>query len=70
MGFQDEVTIVLSDRDQPELVAVLELGDRIISTETDLELMRALPLRHTNRRPFLARPVASAHSDALIATST
>jgi nitroreductase len=69
MGFQDDVTIVLSDRDQPELVAILELGDRIISTESDLELMRALPLRRTNRRPFLPRPIASEHADALIAAA-
>ena len=70
MGFADEVTAILADRDLPQLVATLHLGDRIISSETDLDLMHALPLRRTNRRPFLPRPIAIEHSDALIAAAT
>jgi len=63
------VTAILTDRDQPDLVATLHLGDRIISSETDLELMHTLPLRRTNRRPFLPRPIGSTQSDALIAAA-
>lgn len=70
MGFADEVTAVLTDRDQPDLMATLHLGDRIISSEADIDLMHILPLRHTNRRPFLPRPIGSVHSDALIAAAS
>src|SRR5450432_2654524 len=45
MGFADEVTAVLTDRDQPDLIATLHLGDRIISSEADIDLMHTVPLR-------------------------
>lgn len=69
MGYTDEVIMRLGDQAQPELIATLHLGPRIVPSEIDLALMRALPLRRTNRRPFLPRPVAAAETDALIATA-
>ncbi|MGE5186403.1 MAG: Acg family FMN-binding oxidoreductase [Acidobacteriota bacterium] len=69
MGFADEVTIMLAERERPELLATLHLGARIITSDADLELVRAIALRHTNRRPFLARPVALADSDRLAAAA-
>ncbi|MCX5743074.1 MAG: nitroreductase family protein [Proteobacteria bacterium] len=70
MGFVDEVTVMLTDDVDRDLVATLHLGAPHISTETDLALMRAIPLRRTNRRSFLPRPVASAITDVMIAAAT
>ncbi len=69
MGFADEVTVMLAERERPELLATLHLGAHLITSDSDLELMRAIALRHTNRRPFLARPVALADSERLAAAA-
>ncbi|KAB2899121.1 MAG: hypothetical protein F9K40_10630 [Kofleriaceae bacterium] len=61
MGFADEVA-VFPDPEDPDHLATLRLGPRMISDDVDLELMRAIPLRRTNRRPFLNRPVSLASS--------
>lgn len=66
MGFADEVTVMPADREQPDLLATLHVGSRIISTDADLSLMCAIPLRHTNRRPFLAQPVSLTESTLLL----
>jgi nitroreductase len=59
MGFTDEVTVMLAEEaPRPELLATLHLGRARLPTAADHAAMRALALRHTNRRPFLARPVA------------
>jgi nitroreductase len=65
MGFEDELA-VLPDPERPELLAILRAGRPIISSEHDLARMRALAVRHTNRRAFLDRPV-SAHDAARLA---
>lgn len=58
MGYADELAVMPDDAN-PDLVATIHLGGRIISAESDLALMRALPLRRTNRRPFQPRPVSA-----------
>ncbi len=68
MGYADQVT-VFPDPQQPDLLATLQLGKQIITDDGDRALMHALPLRRTNRRPFLPRPVALADSDAMIAAA-
>jgi hypothetical protein len=64
-GFADEVTTMLVDGEQPEHIATLHLGRSYTPTEDDLVRMRAIPQRRTNRREFLPRPVAAAHTDAM-----
>jgi len=66
MGYTDEVTVMLPEQAPPELVATLQLGPRIMPSETDLALMRALPLRRTNRRRSLHRPIPAAETAGLI----
>lgn len=63
-GFIDD-TRILPDPDQPELLATIRPGLVRAPTSVDRELLAAIPRRHTNRRPFLDRPVAVEHSDAL-----
>ncbi len=69
MGFRDDVTVMISAED-PSLLATIQLGPAIISSESDLALMRALPLRRTNRRSFQRRPVSAADSDLLVETAS
>lgn len=64
-GYADEVTIVLADRFQHAHVASLHLGALHLPTDADRELAAAIPQRRTNRRDFLARPIASHVSDTL-----
>ena len=64
MGYADEVTIGEDDH-----VATLRLGKRIISSDSDLALMHAIALRHTNRKRYLERPVSSELADQLIETA-
>ena len=64
-GFED-VVAVLPEPAHLDLVATLRLGPRIVPSSGDAELMRALPLRRTNRRPFVDRPVSRERSDLLI----
>jgi nitroreductase len=68
MGFEDEVELA-ANPDCRELVATLRPGRRIVSTNADLTLMRAIPLRRTNRRSFLDRPVARERAEQLTATA-
>lgn len=65
MGFADEVDVFPDPEDRDHL-ATLRLGPPIVTEEIDRELLRAIPLRRTNRRPFLNRPVSLADSTALI----
>ena len=57
MGFEDEVH-VLPDPARPELLAIVRVGAPIVSSERELARMRAIAVRHTNRRGFLNRPVS------------
>lgn len=69
MGFADDVATFPDPEDRDHL-ATIRAGGRIIADEIDGDLLRAIPLRRTNRRPFLPRPVALADSSALIALAT
>ncbi len=66
MGYLDEVTAMVADREHPELVATVHLGAPHIATELDHSLLAAVRTRHTNRRAFLPRPIAGALTDAMI----
>jgi hypothetical protein len=66
-GFADEVTAMLVDGEQPDHLATLHLGRARAPTADDRSRMHAIPQRHTNRRPFLPRPVAALHTDAMAA---
>lgn len=66
-GYEDEVTVMLADSARPNLLATLHLGEHRITTEDDRALFAAIKLRHTNRRPFLPRPIASIVIDGMIA---
>jgi nitroreductase len=66
MGHADVVE-TFPDPEDHDHVATIRAGQRIITEEVDRDLMRAIPLRHTNRRPFLPRPVSLADSSQLIA---
>jgi len=65
MGYTDEVTIMLVDHDEPNHLATLHLGAPREVTQHDRDLMTAIGHRRTNRRAFLARPVAQSIIDAL-----
>lgn len=67
MGFTDEVTVMLVDGEEPTHLATLHVHGAHVPTEDDRARMAAIPERHTNRREFLARPVASEHVDRMIA---
>jgi hypothetical protein len=58
MGLSDEVTTMPADGAHRGVLATLRLGPPREPSAADRALMRALPLRRTNRRPFLSRPVA------------
>lgn len=53
------------DRDDPDLVAVLRRGGARPPTAEQRALLRAVPLRSTNRRPFSDVPVAPPDRHAL-----
>lgn len=57
MGFTDEVTTMPAEGAHRGVLATLRLGPAMIPSAADRARMRALPLRRTNRRPFLPRPV-------------
>jgi nitroreductase len=63
-GFDDEVEEV-PDPGDPSLMARLRCGIPRAPTERERALIAAIPHRHTNRRPFLVRPVAQTITDAL-----
>lgn len=69
MGSADVVELLPDPEDRDHL-ATLRLGERIVTDDVDRELLRAIPLRHTNRRPFLPRPVSLADSSQLIALAS
>ncbi len=53
-GFTDKVTI-LPDPKNPDLLAIVELGENYTASPEEERLFEAIPLRHTNRHPFLDR---------------
>jgi Nitroreductase family len=65
MGYTEVVTEMVTDQMHHELLATLRLGDPHITSDRDHELVRALAVRRTNRRPFLPRPVAAADAQRL-----
>jgi nitroreductase len=56
-GIRPIVTI-LPDLARPDLLAVIRHGGRKAATPEQLRLLRAIPLRRTNRHPFSDEPVA------------
>ncbi len=68
-GYEDRVTLAEEGVGADNIVATLELGDHIVSTEADLALNRAVPVRRTNRRPFKSRPVGTNEFEALEQTA-
>ena len=56
-GGREPVTRLLPDPAQPLLLATVRLGGRHRPGEDERDLFAAIPARHTNRRPFSARPV-------------
>lgn len=69
MGYTDEVTTMLVDHDEPDHLATLHLGAPHAVTQRDRDLMSVIGKRHTNRRSFLARPIAQSITDALAHTA-
>ncbi len=63
-GFAGHIAL-RPDRDRPDLMALIGLGLPRTATADDLDLLAAIPRRHTNRRPFYARPVGQAEADHL-----
>ncbi|MFC4944918.1 Acg family FMN-binding oxidoreductase [Pseudonocardia sp. GCM10023141] len=63
-GIRPLVT-VLPDADRPDLIATVRHGGRKIPTPAVLQLLRAVPLRRTNRRPFTDVPVEAQDQYAL-----
>lgn len=58
MGYEEELTVMLVDNDLPLHLASVRLGERRVVSDMDRQLMSAIGRRGTNRRAFLARPVA------------
>jgi nitroreductase len=56
-GGREPVTRLLPDPAEPLLLATVRLGGRHRPGEEERDLHAAIPARHTNRRPFSARPV-------------
>jgi nitroreductase len=65
MGYDDELTVVLADNSLPDHLASIHLGGVRVPSEIDRKLMGAIGCRATNRRSFLARPIALADTDQL-----
>lgn len=65
MGHDEELTVMLVDSDLPLHLATIRVGEPRETTEQDRQLMSAIARRATNRRSFLARPVASSFTDML-----
>jgi hypothetical protein len=57
VGGREPVTRLLPDPAEPLLLAAVRLGGRHRPGEDERDLRAAIPARHTNRRPFSARPV-------------
>jgi hypothetical protein len=67
MGYEDEVTVMLVDGDQPHHLATLHLGALHIPDDLDHMRIEAIGNRHTNRRAFVRAPVPPEDVEALIA---
>ncbi len=65
-GYVDEVTTMIADLEDPDLVATLRAHTPYIPNEYDESLVAAIPKRRTNRRAFLPRAVAAKLSDTLV----
>ncbi|MCE9576207.1 MAG: nitroreductase family protein [Deltaproteobacteria bacterium] len=63
-GYVGQVDL-MPDRDRPDLMALIGLGLKRTATADDLDLLAAISRRHTNRRPFFARPVGQAEAEHL-----
>ncbi len=63
-GYREDIEL-FPDPERPEVVATIRLGLPRAASEDDLVLAAAIPQRHTNRRPFLDRPVSAAIADQL-----
>jgi nitroreductase len=59
------IVTLLPDRSRPTLLAVVRGGGRKVPSPEQAGLLRAIPLRHTNRRPFLDREVSLAEQATL-----
>jgi nitroreductase len=64
LGIRPLVTI-LPDRGRPDLLAVVRAGGRRPATPDQLRLLRAVPLRRTNRHPYTDVPVSTTEQYAL-----
>ncbi|MCG8915562.1 nitroreductase family protein, partial [Actinokineospora sp. PR83] len=64
-----EVTTVLPDRADPDLLARTLLGGPHRPSGEETDLARAIPRRHTNRSPFLDREVPRRVRAALVRTA-
>lgn len=65
MGYDEHVTVHLAGSDLPLHLATVRIGAARPALDQDQQLMRAISRRGTNRRSFLARPVAGAFTDTL-----
>lgn len=65
MGYEDELTVMLVNRDLPLHLASVRIGNSRTPSDTDRQLMSAIGRRRTNRRTFLARPVSATFTDLL-----
>ncbi|MGE0297517.1 Acg family FMN-binding oxidoreductase [Pseudonocardia sp.] len=63
-GIRPLVTI-RPDPDDPDLIAAVRHGGSRPATPEQRTLLRAVPLRHTNRRPFADTPVGAAERSAM-----
>lgn len=66
----DRVGLVdlMPDRDDPDLLAVVRIAGERPATDSERKLADAISKRHTNRHPFLDRPV-SANARATLASA-
>lgn len=64
-GYEDVLTVMLVDQDLPLHLANVRLGNARTPTDLDHQLMAAIGRRGTNRRTFLARPIARTFTDVL-----
>jgi hypothetical protein len=64
LGIRPLVTI-LPDRNRPTLLAIVRAGGHRLATPEQQRLLRAVPLRRTNRHPYSDVPVSTAEQSAL-----
>ncbi|MBX6769608.1 MAG: hypothetical protein IRY90_21075, partial [Actinomadura rubrobrunea] len=68
-GYRPLVQLFPDARDEPTLLASLRAVPAAVASLTDAELYAAIPLRHTNRQPFSARPVSRDVREELVAAA-